>query len=127
MMVKNSWIGVGRITKDIEVKVTQSGKKVISFDIAIDEGTKEKPFTNYIPLEAWDKTAEIIANHFHKGDQIIVGARAVNRKYVDRGENRYKISMVVDSFEWGAKKENKEIKKDFRPDDVKDFDYPWEQ
>lgn len=108
MNVKNSWIGTGRITKDLEVKVTGSGKHVLNFTIAIDDGTKDNPHTTFIPIEAWENMADVIAKYFEKGDQIIVGCRLVNRKVEDRGETRYKLAPIVDSFEWGAKKTKKE-------------------
>lgn len=129
MSVKNSWIGVGRITNDLEVRVTESGKKVLNFNIAINDGTKENPHTTYVTLEAWENIAETISKYFNKGDQIIVSGRLVVRKYVDRGENRNKTSVVVESFEWGEKKRNENnenAKSQFYPDDVNDFGNPWE-
>ena len=131
-MIKNNWFGVGRITNDLELKVTQSGKKVLNFDIAIDDGTRERPHTTFLPMEAWERTAEIISSYFHKGDQIILSGHLGVKKYVDRGENRYRLSVVIESFEWGAKKreENKEDfapRQTYTPNDVSGFDYPWEQ
>lgn len=132
MNVKNTWIGTGRITRDLEVKVTGSGKHVLNFTIAIDDGTKDNPHTTFIPLEAWEKTADIIAEHFSKGDQIIVGCRLANKKVEDRGETRYKLSPIVDSFEWGAKKRNDNEKpvQNYYRNDVPtylgdDDDAPW--
>ena len=104
MSVKNSWIGVGRITNDLELKMTETGKRVVNFSIAINDGTKERPHTTFVPLEAWENTADTISRYFKKGDQIIVGGRVVVRKYEDRGEPRNKISIAIDSFEWGEKK-----------------------
>lgn len=131
MNVKNSWIGVGRITNDLEIRVTESGKKVLNFSIAINDGTKENPHTTFVNLEAWENMAETISRYFNKGDQIILSGRLVVRKYVDRGENRNKTSVVIESFEWGEKKkENNEInnnsKEQFYPDDVNDFGNSWE-
>lgn len=128
MTVKNNWVGTGRIANDLELRVTESGKKVLSFNVAIDDGTKDKPHTTFLPMEAWEGTAEVISKHFAKGDQIILGGRLGVRKVVDRGENRYSVRVVVDSFEWGQKKKKEsEAKKDIYPDDVNSFDYPWEQ
>lgn len=130
MNVKNTWIGTGRITKDLEVKVTSNGKHVLNLTVAIDDGTKENPHTTFIPVEAWEKTADIISKYFEKGDQIILGCKLVNRKVEDRGETRYKLALIVDSFEWGAKKRNTTPSKpvdSFTRDDVEigDNDFPW--
>lgn len=129
MNIKNSWTGVGRITNDPEVRVTESGKKVCNFSIAINDGTKENPHTTFIPIDAWEGFADTIAKYFHKGDQIIVGGRLSVRKYEDRGEKRNRISVVLESFEWGEKKkeETASAKQNFYPSDVNSFEYPWEE
>ena len=110
MNVKNTWIGTGRIANDLEIKVTESGKKVLNFNVAIDDGTKEKPHATFVPVEAWENLAETIEKYFKKGDQIIAGGRVAVRKVIDRGENRYSVRIILESFEWGAKKreENKQ-------------------
>jgi len=126
MTIKNSWIGVGRIAHDLEIRITESGKKVLNFNIAVDDGTKEKPHTSFIPIEAWERTAEVIHDYFKKGDQIIVGGRLAVRTTDDRGEKRNRISVVLESFEWGAKK--REEKKETNAVDtmyVDDMDVPW--
>lgn len=127
-MVKNSWIGVGRICNDLEVKVTETGKHVLNFSIAINDGTKENPHTTFIPIDAWEKTADTIATHFHKGDQIIIGGRLSVRKYDDRGETRNRITIIVESFEWGEKKReenNTQAVNSFKTSDVSEDDLPW--
>lgn len=126
-MLKNQWTGIGRITKDLDLRVTESGKKVLNFDIAIDDGRKDAPHTTYLPIEVWEKTAETIAKHFHKGDQIIISGHLGMKKYVDRGENRYKVAIILDSFEWGARKKEEDFSpvQNYTADDVSDFDVPW--
>lgn len=118
MNIKNCWLGVGRISNDLELKVTESGKKVVNFGLAINDGMKDNPHTTFVPIEAWDNVAETITKYFHKGDQIIIGGRVVVRKVDDRGENRNKVSVVVDNFEWGEKKKNESI-------EVTNDDFPW--
>jgi len=127
MNVKNNWIGVGRITNDLELRVTESGKKVLNFSIAIDDGSKEKPHTSFIPVEAWERTADVIHDYFKKGDQIIVGGRLVVRQTTDRNEKRNKLSVVLESFEWGAKKKEENKKETNAVDTMymDDMDVPW--
>lgn len=131
MNVKNNFLGTGRIAHDLEVKITESGRRVLNFNIAIDDGTKEKPHVTYLPCEAWEGTADTIAKYFGKGDQIIIGGRLATRKVIDRGENRYRVNIAVESFEFGAKKKKEENKavNSFTRDDVgasfDDEDYPW--
>lgn len=131
MNIKNSWMGVGRITNDPEVKITESGKHVCNFSVAINDGTKDNPHTTFVPVDAWEGFADTIAKYFKKGDQIMVGGRLSVRKYDDRGETRNKMTVVLESFEWGEKKREKNeetttAKNDFYPSDVNDFGNPWE-
>lgn len=125
MTIKNSWIGVGRISQDLELRVTESGKKVLNFNVAVDDGTKEKPHTTFVPIEAWERTAEVISEHFKKGDQIIVGGRLAVRQTVDRGEKRNKMSVVLESFEWGQKKKETNNVNAVENVYLDDIDAPW--
>lgn len=63
---------LGKITKEPELKMTQSGKQVCRFSIANGEGWGNSKKTDFIPCVAWEKTANTIANYFNKGDSIIV-------------------------------------------------------
>lgn len=131
MNVKNNFLGTGRIANDLEMKVTASGKHVCNLTLAVQEGTKEKPYATFLQCEAWDGFADTISKYFSKGDQIIIGGHLVNRKVLDRGENRYRTSIVIDGFEFGQKKKKEESKPSQSytyndvGDDFGDEDYPW--
>lgn len=132
MNVRNNFLGTGRIANDMEIRSTESGRHVVNFNLAIGDGTKEKPHTTFIPCEAWEGTADTIAKYFKKGDQIIIGGRLITRKVVDRGENRYRVAVSVESFEFGQKKkeETKEAVTSYRRNDIDtdpyiDDDQPW--
>lgn len=109
MNVKNLWVGNGRICNDLELKMTETGKRVVNFSIAINDGTKERPHTTFIPVEAWENIADVISRYFRKGDQIILSGRLIVRSYDDRGEKRNKISVSIESFDWGEKKKEEVI------------------
>jgi single-strand DNA-binding protein len=67
----NHFMGMGRLTRDPEVKYTPSGKTVVSFTVAIQRArTSGESSSDFIRCQAWDKTADIIAGHFSKGDGI---------------------------------------------------------
>ena len=53
----NKYIGIGRITKDIELRTTSNNKSVSQFTIAINEGYGEEQRTNYIDCTVWGKQA----------------------------------------------------------------------
>lgn len=110
MRINNMWVGCGRIANDLEIRINQKNKKMLPFAIAINEGTKENPYTTFVDIIAWEKYAETIKKYFQKGDQIIVGGRLQTYTVKDRGENRKRVSVILESFDFGQKKREKEEK-----------------
>ena len=99
----NHFVGIGRLTRDPEVKYTQSGKACVKFTLAIDrrrsgDGNQQADF---VPCVAWEKTAEIIGNHCTKGKKIAVEGRIQTRSYdANDGSKRYATEVVVNSMEF---------------------------
>ena len=93
---------IGRITKDIEVKKTNSGKSVCSFTVAVQ---RDKDNADFIPCTAWNNTAENIAKYFHKGDRIGISGVLSTRTWEQNGEKRFAMDVNVMSFDFlNAKK-----------------------
>jgi single-strand DNA-binding protein len=88
----NNFIGMGRITRDLEIKSTNIGKRVLSFSIAIQ---KNKDEADFIPCVAWEETADFIANYFAKGRMIAVTGTLQSRQYEKDGEKRTALEVVV--------------------------------
>ena len=61
----NSVCEIGRLTSDVELKMTPSGKSVCSFTIAV---YRTKEITDFLPCVAWRQTAERITRYFRKGN-----------------------------------------------------------
>lgn len=92
----NKWIGMGRLTKDPEMRYTQSNTPVVSFTIAIDRDFGEKQ-TDFVDCTAWNKTAEFISKYFTKGQMMSAEGRLQSRKWEDKGGNaRISWEIVVD-------------------------------
>ena len=71
----NKIILMGRLTKDPEVRYTQSGKVVCQFTIAVDRpfsGEDGKKEADFIPIIIWGKPAEIAGNSLAKGHRVLV-------------------------------------------------------
>lgn len=98
MATFNSCVLVGRLTKDPEVKTTNSGKTVCPFTVAVDKGYGREG-TNFIDCEAWGKTAEFISKYMKKGGQILVDGRLDQQVWETDGQKRSKIQVVVNSVE----------------------------
>ena len=103
----NKAILLGRLTKDPEIKYTQSGKAVASFTLAIDRrrGANGEKQADFISCVAWEKTAETIGNYCSRGQQIAVEGRIQSRSYdAQDGSKRYVTEVVVQSMEFCGKK-----------------------
>ena len=92
----NQFNGIGRLTKEPEIKQTTTGKKVAIFTLAINPDFKGGE-TSFIPIVAWSKTAEIIEKYLHKGSQCAVSGRVQTRSYqTDDGTKRYITEIAAD-------------------------------
>lgn len=100
---------MGRITKDLELKNTQSGVSVLSFTIAVDRKFKDQngdKVTDYHNIVAWRNTAEFIAKYFGKGRMICVVGELQNRQYEVDGQKRTVTELVAnDAYFTGEKRE----------------------
>ena len=103
----NKAILLGRLTKDPEIKYTQSGKAVASFTLAVDrrKSASGEKQADFISCVAWEKTAETIGNYCSRGQQIAVEGRIQSRSYdAQDGSKRYVTEVVVQSMEFCGKK-----------------------
>ena len=76
----NKWIGIGRLTKDPELRYTNSGKAVCNFTLAAESGFGNKQSTEFIDMVAWQKTAENVAKYLGKGSTVYVEGKLEIRK-----------------------------------------------
>jgi single-strand DNA-binding protein len=95
----NQIILIGRTTTDIELKMTQAGKSVCSFTLAVNKNFK-KDEANFIPVVAWDKLAETICNYVKKGQQIAIQGELTSRRYEVDGQKRTAYEVVANTFEF---------------------------
>ena len=102
----NKFIGVGRLVKDPEIRYSQSGTAVANFNIAISSGYGEHKQTDFIPVVAFKKLAEVIGNNLKKGSQVLVEGRMQVRSYETQdGQKRRATEVIVQTVEFlGSKK-----------------------
>ena len=98
-MSLNNVCVMGRLTRDPELRHTQSGTPVVSFSLAVDRDFKDKQTgerdTDFIECVAWRHTAEFISGYFAKGRAVVVSGRLQTRDYEDKQGNKRKITEVV--------------------------------
>lgn len=99
----NNIIIMGRLTKDPEIRYTQTNKPVASFSIACERDRGED--ADFIDCIAWEKTAEFLNKYFKKGSMIIVNGRLTQRMWEDRdGKRRTAHEVVADRVYFGESK-----------------------
>lgn len=98
----NSIVIQGRLTKEPELKYTSSGTAVASFGLAVQRNFKNQQGNydaDFPMVQTWRKTAELITEHFHKGDEILIQGRLQTRTYDNQqGQKVYVTEIVADSF-----------------------------
>lgn len=98
----------GRLTKDPEKRVTNSGKKVTSFTVAVDR-PYAKGTTDFFDCVAWDAKADFVENYFKKGSVIILDGYLIIRDWEDKNGNKRKnAEIIADQISFGGKSEKAE-------------------
>ena len=94
---------IGRLTKDVETRYTQSGKAVAMFTLAVDrigKGANGEKQADFIPCVVWDKQAEVAGKYLAKGRQTAVEGRIQTRTYdAQDGTKKYVTEVVVSHLE----------------------------
>ena len=96
----NRAVLTGRLTKDAELKVTQSGLSVATFTLAVNKQySKAKGDADFINCVIWRKAAESFCNFTSKGSLVGIDGRIQTRSYENKsGQKVYVTEIVVDSF-----------------------------
>ena len=89
----------GRLTKDVELKQTQSGLSVCSFSLAVNRKASkdQQQQTDFFDCTAWRNTAEFLSRYFKKGSSLCIVGNLQKREWTDQnGNKRYKVEVIVD-------------------------------
>ena len=104
----NRIVIMGRLTRDPELRRTQSGTAVTSFSIACDRDFKSQggeKETDFIDIVAWRGTAEFVSKYFTKGRMAIVEGRLQIRDWTDNnGSKRRSAEVIADNIYFGDSK-----------------------
>lgn len=136
----NKVILMGRLTRDPEMRHTNSGTPVTTFSIAIDNGYGDNKRTDFVNCIAWNKTAEFVTKYFTKGKMIIVIGRITTRSWETQdGKRAYATEVVANEVSFGESKTSPQLNThqtaaqqptqddddDFTPLDEEDDDLPF--
>lgn len=102
------FIGIGNITRNLELKYTTTNKAILETNIAIKRGFTDE--TDFINIQVWGKQAENLAKYCGKGSKIAIEGELRVDSFDGRdGKKVYKTYILVGSVEFldTKKKENK--------------------
>ena len=96
----NSFVCIGRLTRDPELKTTPNGTAVATFTVAVDRDFKDqngKKETDFINVVAWRGLADICGKYFHKGNMVVVQGRLQIRTYeTNDGSKRTAAEIIAE-------------------------------
>ncbi|MBX3374183.1 MAG: single-stranded DNA-binding protein [Phycisphaeraceae bacterium] len=105
----NKVILLGRLTRDVETRYTQSNMAVGNFGLAInrtyfvgDGPTREKrEETTFVDCEAWGRQAETMKQYLRKGSSVFIEGRLKLDQWEDKeGNRKSKLVVVVENFQF---------------------------
>ena len=99
---------IGRLTREIEIRCTKSGKAVGNGTLAVDRYSKGEKKADFVPFVIWDKQAENLANFTRKGSKIAIKGSIQTRNYENsEGVKHFVVEVLVDGFNGFELLENK--------------------
>ena len=115
----NRVILIGRLTRDPELRYTQSQQPVCSFSLAVDKRlsrdkrqemeSQNRPTADFFRITVWGRQGENASTYLRKGSQCAIEGRLQSGSYVDKetGKTIYTTDVVADSVEFlGGKSDN---------------------
>jgi single-strand DNA-binding protein len=97
----NTWIGVGRLTRDPELRYAESGKAVAPMRIAVPRAG-EGDSTDFFDVVAFGQLAEACATHLAKGRQVLIEGPLRQQSWTDNdsGERRSKVEIIANRVQF---------------------------
>ena len=121
----NSVVLTGRLTKDVDLRVTSSGKNVARFTLAVDRNYKSDQQVDFLTVSVWGKQAQNTATYCHKGS--LVGAQGGLRSgsYQDKnGQKVYFVDVEADSVQFlGTRSKTQDTSQNSNLGAQSDFSY----
>ena len=105
----NKALIAGRLTKDVQLKSTQTGMSVATFSVATSRSWKDKSGqkqekSSFHNIVMWGKLAEICGQWLTKGQEVFIEGRIETRDYTDKqGNKRYVTEIVGENMQMGNK------------------------
>lgn len=101
----NKVLLMGNLTRDVELRHTQSGMALAKFGLAVNrkwsQNGEQKESTCFVDLTAWGRQAEVLNQYVKKGSQLFVEGRLEYSTWEgEDGKKRSKLEVVVENFQF---------------------------
>ena len=124
MATLNRFTAIGRLTRDVELRVTPKGTAIATFGLAINRKFKgedgaQKEEVTFLDFEAWQKTAELCSKYLQKGSEVYIESRAKVDTWDDKtsGQKRSKVKFVIDAVQFlGGREQQGEGNQERQPE-----------
>lgn len=103
---------IGRLGRDVELRVTPAGDSVATFSIGCGWRTKTKEGTEWVNVSAFGKLAEICGQYLTKGSQVFVQGKMKTDKFEKNGVTKYSTKIAADTVQFLGKGKESEVKHD---------------
>jgi len=104
---------IGNLTKDPELRTTQSGVNVCSFTVAVDRrGTGDNKVTDYFRVNAWRALAENCHKYLSKGKKVFVTGELQARTYESNGKTNMSLDVMANGVEFLSQADGKQPKQE---------------
>jgi single-strand DNA-binding protein len=96
---------IGNLTRDVELRATQSGTNVAKFGMAINhkytQNGQQKETTCFVDVTAFGRQAEVLAQYLKKGRPVFVEGRLDYSTWEDKeGNKKSKLQVIVENFQF---------------------------
>ena len=106
----NKIVLMGRLTKEPDMRTTQTGKTVTSFTLAVDRDFDRNNEVDFVPCVAWEKTAEFVSRYFHKGQLVSVLGSLQSRSWKDKnGNDRVSWEVICSNVYFAESRKEKPV------------------
>jgi single-strand DNA-binding protein len=116
MVSFNRAVLAGNLTRDPELRVTQSGVPVCSFSIAVNRVRSKSEAVDFFDVSAWRELGETVANYKKKGDPVLVEGRLQYRTWqAQDGAKRSAVDVVADRVQFLSRGTNPQAQAEEAP------------
>lgn len=111
----NKWIGMGRLTREPDIRYSQSGVCVARYTLAVDKRFKKDggQTADFISCVAFGKQGEFASQYLHQGTKIVVSGRIETGSYTNRdGQKVYTTDVIIEEQDFAESKQAESPRKE---------------